>query len=128
MDLHESCYLMSIPVASDVRLVTDASQSNAVKLSAQSLSYGASHTGLTDPRGPHKAKDGALKAEINMGHITEIPVHFLLNNAFLLHRIHHFLSLYVKWTERSIRSTFSEVFSCLTARYSSTRLFSFSMA
>lgn len=54
---------MSIPVSSDVRLVTDASQSDAVKLSAQSPGYGASHTGLTDSWGPHKAEDGSLKTK-----------------------------------------------------------------
>ena len=55
-----SCYLISIPVSSDVRLVTDASQSNAVKLSAQSPGYGATHASLADPWRPHKAEDGAL--------------------------------------------------------------------
>ncbi len=54
---------MSIPVSSDVRLVADASQSDAVKLSAQSPGYGASHAGLTDSWGPHKAEDGALKTQ-----------------------------------------------------------------
>lgn len=46
--------LMSIPVSSDVRLVTDASQSNSVKLSAQSSGNRASYTRLTDSRRAHK--------------------------------------------------------------------------
>lgn len=50
-----------IPVSSDVGLVTHAAQSDAVKLSAQSPGYGASHAGLAHARGPHKAEDGALK-------------------------------------------------------------------
>ena len=54
---------MSVPVSSDVRLVTDASQSDAVELSAQSPGYGASYAGLTDSRGPHKAEDGSLKTK-----------------------------------------------------------------
>ena len=48
-------------MSSDVRLVTDASQSDAVKLSAQSPRYGPSHTGLTYSWGPHEAEDGSLK-------------------------------------------------------------------
>lgn len=73
---------MSTPVSSDVRLVADASQSDAVKLSAQSPGYGASNTGLTDSWGPHKAEDGALKtyssmkSQLNVWHLTEIAAHF----------------------------------------------------
>ena len=50
-----------LPVSSDVRLVADASQSDAVKLSAQSPGDGASHTRLTDSRRPNEAQNGALK-------------------------------------------------------------------
>lgn len=50
-------------MSTNVRLVTDAPQGDAVKLSAKGFGYGAAHTGLPNPRRAHKAKDRALQAQ-----------------------------------------------------------------
>lgn len=53
----------SLPVASDVRLVTDATQGDAVELSTKSLGNGAPHAGLAHSWRPHEAQNGPLRVE-----------------------------------------------------------------
>lgn len=81
---------------------------------------------LPTPGGPTKQRIGPCKHS----RTQKISQKCIFNiTCLFLHKLHPYKMLQkVYWTIKCARPTLREVFSCRTARYSNTRLFSFSIA